>query len=110
MGPPVVLLAVAVLLLRRLPVLLLLRRPLRLGWADAAYLGWFGPVGVSALFYLTLEADSMALPDTVLAAGTMIVVVSTLAHGLTAAPGRVLYRRSVERTKASAGTGAAPGR
>jgi len=102
MGPPAVVLAVAVLLLRRLPVLLLLRRPLRLGWADAAYLGWFGPVGVSALFYLTLEAERMGFPHEVLAAGTMIVVVSTVAHGLTAAPGRVLYRRSVERTKASA--------
>jgi NhaP-type Na+/H+ or K+/H+ antiporter len=93
LGGAVVLLALAVLLLRRLPVLLLLRRPLHLGWPDAVYLGWFGPVGVSALFYLTLEAEELALPDPVLAAGVMIVVASTVAHGLTAAPGRVLYRR-----------------
>ena len=31
--------------------------------------------------------------DAMLAAGTMTVVASTVAHGVTAAPGRVLYRR-----------------
>jgi sodium/hydrogen antiporter len=92
-GPALV---VAVLLLRRIPVLLLLKRPLRLGWADAAYLGWFGPVGVAAVFYLTLEATRLGLPTEVLAAGTMVVVASTVAHGVTAAPGRVLYRRTTE--------------
>jgi NhaP-type Na+/H+ or K+/H+ antiporter len=85
-------LAVGVLLLRRLPVLLLLKKPLRLGWADAVYLGWFGPVGVSAVFYLTLEAKELALPHAVLAAGTLVVVASTVAHGLTSSPGRVAYR------------------
>lgn len=89
-----VLLAVAVLLLRRLPVLLLLKRPLRLGWADAAYLGWFGPVGVSAVFYLTLEAEELGVRPDVLAAGTLVVVASTVAHGLTSSPGRVLYKRA----------------
>lgn len=84
---------VAVLLLRRVPVLLLLQRPLRLGTPDALYLGWFGPVGVSALFYLTLEAQEMDLPESVLAAGTMIVVASTIVHGLTSSPARIAYRR-----------------
>ena len=84
---------VAVLLLRRLPVLLLLQRPLGLRWPDALYLGWFGPVGVSAVFYLTLEADELRLPEAVMAAGIMVVVASTVMHGLTSAPGWVLYRR-----------------
>jgi NhaP-type Na+/H+ or K+/H+ antiporter len=87
-------LAVGVLLLRRLPVLLLLKKPLRLGWADAVYLGWFGPVGVSAVFYLTLEAKELAVPHAVLAAGTLVVVASTVAHGLTSSPGRVAYQRA----------------
>lgn len=86
-------LSLAVLLLRRLPLLLLLKRPLRLGWPDALYLGWFGPVGVSAVFYLTLEAEKLGLPDAVMGAGIMIVVASTVAHGLTSSPGRLLYRR-----------------
>lgn len=86
-------LALAVLLLRRLPVLLLLRRPLRLGLPDAVHLGWFGPIGVSAIFYLTMEADRLDLDPTVMAAGTLVVVASTVAHGVTSSPGRVLYRR-----------------
>ncbi len=43
---------VAVLLLRRLPVLLALTKPVGLRLPDSLYLGWFGPIGVSALFYL----------------------------------------------------------
>ena len=85
-------LAVAVLLLRRPPLLLLLRRPLRLGWPDAVHLGWFGPIGVSALFYLTLEADRLPVDPTVLAAGSLVVAASTVVHGVTAAPGLVAYR------------------
>ena len=90
-------LAVAILLLRRLPVLLLLRRPLELGWPDAVHLGWFGPIGVSALFYLAMEAERLGADPTVLAAGTLVVAASTVVHGVTAAPGRVLYRRTAER-------------
>jgi NhaP-type Na+/H+ or K+/H+ antiporter len=93
LGWPALGLALAVLLLRRLPVLLLLKRPLRLGWADAAYLGWFGPVGVSAVFYLTLQAEELGVSRPVLAAGTLVVVLSTVVHGLSGSPGRVLYRR-----------------
>jgi NhaP-type Na+/H+ or K+/H+ antiporter len=95
-------LAVAVLLLRRLPVLLLLRRPLQLGVPDAVHLGWFGPIGVSALFYLAMEAERLGADATVLAAGTLVVAVSTLVHGVTAAPGRVLYRRAAARQGADA--------
>lgn len=90
-------LAIAILLLRRLPVLLLLRRPLGLGLADAVHLGWFGPIGVSGLFYMAMEADRLGADPTVIAAGTLVVAASTLVHGITAAPGRVLYRRAAAR-------------
>jgi NhaP-type Na+/H+ or K+/H+ antiporter len=89
-------LALAVLLLRRLPVLLLLRRPLALGVPDASYLGWFGPIGVSAMFYLTLEAERLGADPVVLAAGSLVVVTSTVLHGITSAPGRALYQRAAE--------------
>jgi NhaP-type Na+/H+ or K+/H+ antiporter len=104
-GPALV---VAVLALRRIPVLLLLRRRLGLGGADALYIGWFGPVGVSAVFYLTLEADRLRVDETVVAAGMLIVAASTVAHGLTSAAGRRLYRRSTtlrQQRGAQAGTG-----
>jgi NhaP-type Na+/H+ or K+/H+ antiporter len=86
-------LVVTILLLRRLPVVWLLRRPLRLGRPDAAFLGWFGPIGVSALFYLALEAERLEIDPVVLVAGSLVVVASTVVHGTTSAPGRVLYRR-----------------
>ncbi|WP_324277972.1 cation:proton antiporter [Blastococcus brunescens] len=90
-GPALV---VGVLLLRRLPIVWLLRRPLHLGRPDALFLGWFGPIGVSAVFYLALEADHLRLDPVVLAAGSLVVAASTLAHGITSSPGRDLYRRA----------------
>ena len=103
------LLAGAVLLLRRLPVLLALRRPLRLGWPDALYLGWFGPIGVSALFYLAMEAERLGAEPTVLAAGSLVVVASVVVHGVTAAPGRAAYRTGT-RHGDQVETDAIPGR
>jgi NhaP-type Na+/H+ or K+/H+ antiporter len=100
-GPALV---VGVLLLRRLPVLWALRRPLGLGRPDAAFLGWFGPIGVSALFYLAMEAERLAVEPVVLAAGSLVVAASTVVHGTTSAPGRVLYRR-VGRSAAGSGDG-----
>lgn len=94
LGWQATLLAIAVLLLRRLPWLLLLAGPLRLGRADATYLGWFGPIGVSALFYLTLVAERGAATPQLLAAGSLIVTASLVAHGTTSSPGVTLYRRS----------------
>lgn len=87
-------LVVAVLVLRRVPIVLLLRHPLHLPLPDALYLGWFGPVGVSALFYLTLEADRLRVDEAVLGAGTLVLAASTVAFGLTAAAGRSLFVRA----------------
>ena len=91
------LLVVAVLLLRRLPVLLLLARPLGLRLPDAVFMGWFGPVGVSALFYLTFAEEEGVSDPRLWAAGSLVVAGSTLVHGVTAAPGRRLYRRVAGR-------------
>lgn len=92
-------LAVAVLVLRRLPLVLALARPLGMRLHSAAFLGWFGPVGVAAVFYLTMEAEYGSEHPEILAAGSLVVVASTLAHGLSSAPGRALFRR-VERARA----------
>jgi sodium/hydrogen antiporter len=94
-------LAVAVMLLRRVPVVLLLRRALRMERPDALYLGWFGPVGVSALFYLTLEAERLGVEETVLSAGALVVAASTVAHGLTTSAGRRLYRHASQQDELS---------
>lgn len=89
-----VILVLGVLVLRRIPILLLMQRPLRLGTADALYLGWFGPVGVSALFYLTFEAQRLGADETVVAAGSLVLACSTVAFGITGVIGRALYRRA----------------
>jgi NhaP-type Na+/H+ or K+/H+ antiporter len=99
LGWPGPALALSVMLLRRIPALMLLRRALGIGRADALYLGWFGPVGVSALFYLTLEAQRIGVDETVLSAGSLIVTVSTIAHGLTGSLGRRMYRRAQQRRR-----------
>ncbi|WP_037648718.1 cation:proton antiporter [Streptomyces flavidovirens] len=91
------LMLLGVLLLRRLPILLTLKRPLSLTWRDAVFLGWFGPIGVSALFYLTMEAHRLGVNPLVLAAGTLVVAASTVVHGITTAPGLALYRKATDR-------------
>ena len=50
----------------------------RLPRPDALYLGWFRPIGVSALFYLTVEAERMGANETVLAAGSLVLAASTV--------------------------------
>ena len=97
LGPAAVALPVAVLLLRRLPVLLALSRPLRLRLRDAVFLGWFGPIGVSALFYLTFSHAEGVTDPRLWAAGSLLVATSTLAHGVTSAPGRRAYERAARR-------------
>lgn len=51
-----------------------------------------GPVLLYTIL-LALEAERLAPHAEVLAPGALVVAVSTLAHGLTAAPGRAVYRR-----------------
>lgn len=84
---------VLVLLLRRLPWLLALKRPLELRRRDAVFLGWFGPIGVSAVFYLSHAEEKGATDPRLWALGSLVVVASTVVHGITSSPGRQLYER-----------------
>jgi hypothetical protein len=93
-----VMFGLAALLFRHLPALLALKRPLRADWTEVIWLGWFGPIGVAALFYLG-HADEQGVTDpSVWTAGTLVITLSTVVHGLTAAPGRLGYRRHLQRT------------
>lgn len=85
--------AVAVLLLRRPPVLLAGMRPLAVPPAEATFMGWFGPVGVAALFYLAEGVTLGHVDDQLWAVGSLVIVLSTVAHGLTGSPGRKLFAR-----------------
>lgn len=80
-------LAALILLLRRLPMMLAMRpllRPLR-SRADTLFIGWFGPIGVAALFYATLAERKAGLEEAWVV-GSLVVFASTVAHGMTATP------------------------
>lgn len=91
LGPAAWAFVAAALLLRRLPVVLLLARALRLDARAAAFAGWFGPMGVSALFYLAHSRHEGVTDPRVFAVGTLAVVASVVAAGVTASPLRRLY-------------------
>lgn len=93
LGWPGLAFVVAILLLRRLPVILAVRWPLGLTLGDAVWLGWFGPIGIAALYYLTYVAEKGLEDPTIWAGGSMVIAASTLAHGVTTVPGRRAYKR-----------------
>jgi NhaP-type Na+/H+ or K+/H+ antiporter len=77
----------AVLLLRRPPVWLLLR-PLLPSLAhrrEALFNGWFGPIGIAALFYAA-EASHLTHIDLVWTVGSLVVFASIVMHGMSATP------------------------
>lgn len=82
-----------VFLLRRLPLLLLVRRPLQLSTSEALFAGWFGPIGVAALYYLAHGRENSHVSEEVWAAGTLAIVASTIVHGVTATAGRRAFAR-----------------
>ncbi|SFU56939.1 cation:proton antiporter [Halomonas korlensis] len=92
-------LALLVMLLRRLPVIWALRPwlpPVR-EKRIALVMGWFGPIGVSALFYAVMIARRTD-NDTAWVAGSLVVAVSIILHGVTAAPFAKRYRRQAAQT------------
>jgi len=90
-------LVVAVLLLRRLPWMWALRGlidPVR-GRRDALFAGWFGPIGISALFYANLALRETGLTQ-VWVVGSLVICASVVAFGVTATPFTRIYGRRAE--------------
>jgi sodium/hydrogen antiporter len=85
-------LVLAVLLLRRLPAVLALKPLLGRvrGMRDALFLGWFGPIGVAALYYASLSVREAGVEEAWVA-GSLIICASILIHGLSATPLTKLY-------------------
>ena len=94
LGTAGIVFVVAVLLLRRIPVIVGLSPALPLERRGLAFYGWFGPMGVAALFFVTLALEEGVTDPELWPAVALVVAASTLVHGLTAAPGRQLYERS----------------
>ena len=92
-------LAGLILLLRRPPWVLLLsgRVPGMRGAQDGLFAGWFGPVGVAALYYSALSEKLVGLEEAWVV-GSLVISASVLVHGVSAAPLTRLYGR---RTRSS---------
>jgi len=91
------LLIVALLLLRRLPWLWALRgllAPVR-GRRDVLFAGWFGPIGISALYYANLGLRETGLAK-VWVVGSLVICASVVAFGVTATPFTRLYGRGAQ--------------
>jgi sodium/hydrogen antiporter len=91
------LLVAAVLLLRRLPAVLAVTPILPQAWSvrDTLFLGWFGPIGVAALFYASLSLREIGAEEA-WTVGSLVICASILVHGVTAAPLTRLYGRTAE--------------
>jgi NhaP-type Na+/H+ or K+/H+ antiporter len=105
-GWPALAFVAGVLLLRRPVLVLLLARPTGLRLPDAAFTGWFGPMGVSALFYLGHSLHEGVGDPRLYAAVSLAVAASVVAFGVTQAPLRHAYAaREETRSDRAAGRG-----
>lgn len=94
-------LAALILLLRRLPFVLAARPLLRrFALKDLWLIGWFGPMGVGALFYCFYSYEELH-ETAIWTYASLIVCSSVLVHGMSAEPLLRWYGRSVKRAKAS---------
>jgi NhaP-type Na+/H+ or K+/H+ antiporter len=103
LGWPLFALTILVVLLRRPPVVALLFPALgkSLNVRDSFYIGWFGPIGIAAIYYAAM-AEKHAHDPLIWHAASAMVFGSILIHGVTAAPLTRLYGR---REIASHGSG-----
>ncbi len=72
--------------------------------ATTVFLGWFGPRGIASILFvlLVIEEFDLAGEETIFAAAVTTVLLSVLAHGLTAFPASKWYSEHIT-TRASEG-------
>jgi len=101
--PPLLYAALSLTVVRMFPVFLCLIGT-RTSTADKLFIGWFGPRGLATIVFAVLVLDEK-LPgnDTIMLAAGWTVLLSVIAHGVTANP---LVKRMAGRSLARAGDGA----
>ncbi|WP_209309926.1 cation:proton antiporter [Salinimicrobium oceani] len=91
---------ISILLFRRLPALLLLM-PVMPQFRKKLYsvliMGWFGPIGVAALYYAMISKDKAHFEEAWIIP-SLIVAASTVVHGLTSVPLEKLYHHKTKGT------------
>ncbi len=84
-----------ILIIRRLPVLLMLKPFLKdLSLKDTLFMGYFGPVGVAALFYVSLISGRTAEFTSLWPVVSYSVFCSVIIYGITAYPFTQIYSAS----------------
>ncbi len=85
-------------LIRMLPVALSLIGS-RLDWASVGFIGWFGPRGIASVLYLLMVVGKLGTQNLEYLLGVIVltVMLSVLAHGLTAVPLSGAYGRYQSR-------------
>ncbi|MEG9327284.1 cation:proton antiporter [Salinimicrobium catena] len=100
MGWTPVWIIVLILFLKRLPALLLLM-PVMPQFRKKIYsvliMGWFGPIGVAALYYAVLSKNKAHFEEAWIIP-SLIVAASTVVHGLTSVPLEKIYHQQTEGT------------
>jgi NhaP-type Na+/H+ or K+/H+ antiporter len=93
----------SITVIRMVPVALVLAGS-GLGRAAALFLGWFGPRGLASVVFALLAVEDLGRPaDPAVATVVTTVLLSVLAHGITAAP----FAARFGTRYADAGTGPA---
>jgi NhaP-type Na+/H+ or K+/H+ antiporter len=93
--PALALAVLALFVVRPLSMILVLLRA-RMSWSARLFIGWFGPRGLNSLL-LALLAVQGHVPgaEWLMAAAGVVVIVSVILHGATAAPLAAWYGRRV---------------
>ncbi|AHM58911.1 sodium/hydrogen exchanger [Flammeovirgaceae bacterium 311] len=91
---PLLLLIPGILLFRRIPALILLKPALKQisRWPRVLLIGWFGPIGVAALFYAIHSLKKTGYEDVYIIT-TAVITASVMIHGLSSIPISRLYHR-----------------
>lgn len=95
MGWTAVVVVVLILLFRRIPVFLALKPVLpmfRKKPYSILVMGWFGPIGVAALYY-AIHSKDKTMMDEAWVIPSLVVVASTVLHGLTSVPLEKMYHK-----------------
>ncbi|HZD43456.1 MAG TPA: cation:proton antiporter, partial [Methanomicrobiales archaeon] len=92
LGGSIIAVTVAILLFRRVPMLLTVRKAI---WNEkdipkALFMGWFGPIGVSAIYYAALAWRHTGL-EVVWVVVSMVIFASLFVHGLSSTPFTRIY-------------------
>ncbi len=92
LGLPGIFLVICILLFRRLPSVLLFSRMIAniKTSKDALFAGWFGPIGVAALYYSTFSFKQTGY-ESIWVISSLIIFSSIIVHGITDSPFTKLY-------------------